>query len=111
MNYENYKKVLELTGIEFNVSETLTLLRRYGYRFFSWGACNFSNINDKGLLFKSNGHHHKGYVFITLNGLDLYDVHILNGRFDHKETISDIYFDDLFDVIDKRIEFIPEYSH
>ena len=96
---------------EFNPKETANLLTSYGFKFWSWGCSKMSNFINKGLLLKVSGHHHKGYVFITLNWMDVYDVHLITTRGRIKETIKDVYFENLFDVIDTKIERIPEYSN
>ena len=105
-----FETITPLLKMEFNVSETLTLLRQYGFKFFSWGASRFTNINDKGLIFKVNGHHHKGYVLITLDWTDTYEVHIISTHGNIKSSTEMVYFDMLFDVIDKKIEYIPQYK-
>jgi hypothetical protein len=47
----------------------------------------------------------KQFVLITLNGLDYYEVRLLNDMMVVHETIDhDIMFDELVDVIDKLIE-------
>jgi len=82
----------------------------YGYKFHSWGANKFTNVYNYALKFNVNGHHHKGHVYIMVNGSDLYDVFITTNRGTILDTFKDIYFEDLFDVIDKRIEYISDYS-
>jgi hypothetical protein len=94
---------------EFNTKETLQLLQHYQFRFWSWGANGFTNLSDKGLLFKVQGHHHKGYVLITLGYDDTYKVFIISTQGNIKDTYEGIYFDMLFETIDNRIERIKEY--
>ena len=96
---------------EFNTTETLQLLRSYGYKFWSWGADKFVNLKDKGLSFKVNGNKHKGFVLITLNASDLYEVRLYSTTGKNKCTMIDVYFDELFDRIDEKIEKIAIYSH
>ena len=93
-----------------NVKETMQLLKSYGPKFWSWGAHAFTNMGNKALRFKSEGRHHKGHVYISVNGLDLYDVHIVTLKGEIKKEINGLYFDMLFDAIDKEIEYIPEYK-
>lgn len=95
---------------EFNPNETLSLLNRYGYRFWSWGANGFKNIANKALFFKVQGHHHKGYVLITLNAADLYDVRLFTTTGKVKHTLTDLFFDQLFDAIDEKVERIAAYT-
>lgn len=115
-------KIFDLVkdGIPFNVNETANLLKRYGYLFMSWGCSCMSSVTvtektdfgtyAKGLLLTVNGMIHKGHVLITLNGSDLYDFVLLNKQYNPVgEKQTDIYFDDLFDQIDRLVERIPEY--
>jgi hypothetical protein len=47
---------------------------------------------------------HKGNVFIALNGLDLYDVVLTTSHGTVKCIMTDVYFDDLFSFMHKKIE-------
>lgn len=96
---------------EFNTKDTLDLLQEYGFKFWSWGANDFKNLYNSGLLFKVQGHHHKGYVLITLNGADLYEVRLLSTNGIVKTTMTDLYFDQLFDAIDVKVERISAYNN
>jgi DNA relaxase NicK len=81
----------------------------------SWGASEFEVIYDKykednGLKFKVNGHHHKGYVEVHYDGCsDLFIVILKNKNGEVLETINDVYFDVLQDIIDTKVERIDEY--
>lgn len=79
-------------------------------KFWSWGANGFTNINGKGLRFKTNGHHHKGHVYIFVNGMDLFDVYLTSTQGNIKEVINDVFIEDLFTILDKKIEWVKEYS-
>lgn len=98
------------TDVEFNTHETLQLLNLQKVKMWSWGARNFTNLQNKALLFRVSGHHFKGIVAITLNGRDLYDFHLLNIRRDVVHTETDIFFEDLVNRIDEKIERIPSYK-
>ena len=104
------EKCKELIKREFRVGDTLILLQSNGFKFWSWGSSNFTNFENKGLLFKVNGYHHKGYVLITLDWTDTYDVYILSTHGNVIDTYNMVYFDMLFDIIDNRVERIPEYK-
>jgi len=93
----------------FDVRETLTLLKRYGYKFLSWGSHDFYNMKDKGLLFKVQGHHHKGWVLITLNWTDTYSIKLLKNNGEVTYSLDMVYNDELFNILDEKIEKIPEY--
>ena len=96
-----------------NVQELMQLLKMNISIFWSWG-CHAFTIDDKRntkmLRFVVSGHHHKGHVYIFVNGMDLFDVYLTNVQGKIKDIMSDLYFDQLVEVIDNRIERIPEYS-
>ena len=102
--------VKDIVCREVNPHELLQLLQVDVQVFWSWGAHAFVNLYGKGLRMKVNGHHHKGHVYIVLNGMDLFDVYYTTT----KGTIVDIqiglYFDMLVQAIDNKIERIKEYK-
>jgi hypothetical protein len=96
---------------EFNPNETLSVLRHNPSVFWSWGANQFTNFENRALMFKVSGHHHKGYVLITLAYDDTYSVYIINNRAKVLNTYTMVYFDDLTELIDNRIEKIKDYQY
>ena len=72
----------------------------------SWGIDKFIATVYKdmpALKFMVNGRLHKGYVIITLNGADYYEVYLQNAT--EIILISDnVCFDELGDLIDEHIE-------
>lgn len=99
----------------FDPHETIRLLKATNFPgFLSWGVNKATVIGNEdggnGLLFLVNGHHHKGWVLITLNFLDYYEVRLIDNEGVVKDTETDIFCDNLFDVIDEKIERIPEYN-
>ena len=108
--YQIYLICKPLFGIEFNLTETLGVLRRNIVIFMSWGVSKLMNFDSKGLLMRVNGHHHKGYVLITLNGNDTYEVHFIKFNGEIVETITEVYWDELVEKIDTKIEKIIEYN-
>jgi hypothetical protein len=58
---------------------------------------------------KVSGHHHKGFVYIALNFLDLYDVYYTKMDGTIVDKHENVYFDQLQEVIDNRIERIKYY--
>jgi len=81
----------------------------------SWGSRSWTLRQVAGvtigLQFRVSGHHHKGLVILTVNGADLFDIYLtkLNGEI--KEKISDIYLEDLIDVIDRKVEYVSTYEN
>ena len=97
--------------IEFNVTETLQLLSFNKPIFWSWGVSSMTNIANKGLLLNVSGNHHKGLVLVTLDGNDTYTVYILSMRKTVLNTFENVYFDQLVEIIDNRIEKIKDYVY
>lgn len=98
---------------EFNPNDTLYVLTKTqgGIPYMCWGVTKLIRIGltedgyVKGLLMKVSGRKWKHFVLITLNGLDYYEVRLLNNLMVVQETLDhDIMFDELVDVIDKLIE-------
>ena len=93
---------------------------------WSWGQTALQMMSDDdckslgienslgALKFKVSGHHHKGHVIVSLNGLDTYDVFICSvraGKMKIKAENLGAYNDEFGTWIDEQIEKIPEYSH
>ena len=77
---------------------------------WSWGANNWINIQNKALRFTVKGNHFKGHIYIFLNGLDLYDIYYCSNRGTIKIIDTDIFCEDLTEVIDRKIEYISDYK-
>lgn len=95
----------------FDVSETMKVLQRRLSIYWSWGTSKVVNLQNKGLILKVSGHHHNGWVLITLGWEDLYKVHIISNTGEIKNEYEGIFFDQLVEVIDNRIEKIKDYKH
>ncbi|WNM18629.1 hypothetical protein [Flavobacterium capsici] len=94
---------------EFNPAETLQVIQHNKPVYWSWGVEKLVNYYDKGLILIVNGHHHKGVLLITLAWNDTYSFHLIkDGKL--KETVTDVYFDELQERIDKKIEYIESYK-
>jgi len=100
---------------EMNVQELFSLLKSDIAKFWSWGVLpkSFKAEGEYTKYFRMivQGHHHKGHVWIFLNGLDLFDVYFTSRQNTIKEIKTDLYFDMLVDVIDKFVEWVPEYKN
>ena len=96
--------------MEFDVNQTLQLLMVNINIFWSWGVSRRINVENKGVLLKVNGNNFRGWVFITLDWSDTYTVDFINGSGEVLETKEMVYFDNLVEVIDVRVERIPEYK-
>jgi len=99
---------------EMYIPDLITLLRSSGRIMMSWGCHNFIVDKTKGTqMFRMNvqGHHHRGHVYIFLNGLDLFDVYLTTNRGTIKQRTPEmgIYNDQLIEWIDERVERIADY--
>ncbi len=103
------RKIDYLYQREFDTNETLKVLTHNKTIYWSWGVSKLFNCSNKGLFLKVNGHHHKQYVLITLSWDDTYKVDYLNRNLKVIDTQENLYFDQLVEFIDNRIERIGEY--
>jgi hypothetical protein len=97
---------------QMDIEDLMFLLKHDIYIYWSWGAMDECYNSQKTWFRVSvSGHHHTGYVYIFLNGADLFDVYLTTAT---DETIinfvKDLYFDELVDWIDEKVEKVPEYS-
>ncbi len=93
------------------LEQTMYYLKANAPRFMSWGASAFTSNKIHTLLrFFVRGHHHTGYVYIFLNGMDMFDVWIATTNGNIRHELNDLYSDQLAQAIDNKIELIPEYK-
>ena len=83
---------------EMYIPDLFSLLRSDINKFWSWGGHNFIVDNkQKPRMFRMlvNGNHHKGHVYIFLNGADLFDVILTTNRGTIKDRTDEmgLYFD------------------
>ena len=76
----------------------------------SWGFQS-PRIIQNGLSFLVNGFKHTGKVSIHYNeGQDLFDVNFADLNDEIIDTINMVYFDQLVEVIDERVEKTDDYN-
>jgi len=93
------------------LKQTMYYLKANAPRFHSWGPSAFTANASRSLLrFFVRGRHHTGYVFIFLNGMDLFDVWIATTNGNIRHELNGLYSDQLAESIDQKIEYIPEYT-
>ena len=72
----------------------------------SWGYSNPIGL-ENGLRFSVNGFKHKGNVSVIYDeGLDLFNIEILTFENEVIDTVNGVYFDQLIEVIDDRVELV-----
>lgn len=106
---------------DMNPNETYRLLTMYGAKYMSWGPEKFVCINRKGvelqkipkfctaLKFWVNGYIHTGWVYMTVNGSDYYDAYLVNEDGTLKEKLEDMFLENVFDIMDAKIEKQRDY--
>lgn len=99
-------------------TETIALLKMYGPWFYAWGAGKFEHIGrkdapidqkqpykiGKALKFWVNGATFTGWVYMTCNGSDLYDVYLVKEDGELHKELNDLYFDCVFEPMNWEIE-------
>lgn len=95
---------------DMDCNEALQLLRRAGgTNFWSWGAHAFTNVKNKALRMMVNGHNHKGHAYLLVTGMDLYQFVLTSTMGTIKYVSEPVYLTEIFNYMDKKIEWIPEY--
>ena len=81
-------------------------------KVMSWGTHAWTGGKDY-LAFKVNGHHFKGIVKITLTPMDVYRIEFMKALPAHEitKTMENVYFDEMVDMIDQHVEYVPEYKN
>lgn len=96
---------------EFEPKETMQWLKVNPIWLMSWGFREATTFQNKVLFFKVSGHHHKGYVVITLAWDDTYTVRFVSNKWVEKSKFEMVYCDGLAELIDDKVEYIPAYKN
>ncbi len=95
---------------ELNPNELLALLAANPSIFWSWGVSQKHYIAKKAMRLRVSGHHHKGYVYIVVNGNDLFDVYLTSIHDVIKGEVQGLFFDQLVEWIDEKVEKVAAYK-
>jgi hypothetical protein len=84
---------------------------------WSWGSHAYKTFSSSnlpelgqhlgGLIFRVKGRKYRGNVIISLQGNDLYHIHLgqlRKGRLNIKTDLADIYVEDLMGILDELVE-------
>lgn len=112
MTRKVYDLMTNLQKSQFNAVETLSQLRscpEYTWITLSWGISKIGIVsgtkeNTKGLCFRVRGKLFKGWIFITLNYDDTYIVNFITLKGNIKDTLENVYCDELTEKIDHYVE-------
>lgn len=117
---ENENKNFTIMDKEYVMSVAKTIQEQLfwsidKWTYLSWGtskkvAMMYNNMPT--LALRVSGAIHKGWVYISLNeGADCYEVRLLNvGRTQVRDTIEEVYCDNLGTIIDGLIERAPQWN-
>lgn len=95
---------------EFDPRETMQWLAANKLWLFTWAFREPVNFMNKVFYFKVSGHHHKGYVVITLAWDDTYTVRLVSNKWVEKSKFEMVYCDQLAELIDEKVERIAAYE-
>lgn len=110
-NIEFLQKIEHLFEREFDQNETLNILQRTNRSiYWSWGVTDIKHFPHRGIALRVSGHHHQGYILITLAWNDTYTYYLFNDDFTVKKKVERVYFDELQQRIDLDIEYINGYE-
>ena len=68
-------------------------------------------IKNKGFRFAVQGHHHKGHVYVVLAYDDTFTIYYTTLKGVIKDIQCGIYIDQLIEVIDRKVEYVPIYKN
>lgn len=102
------EKALENRSRSIEIANTIRqqLMGLGKIKVWSWGANSWKAISD-GLSFKVQGFKFRGIVTITLMGNDTYTIRLIK-RNKLVEEFTNVYFDEMVDLIDYQVEFTDE---
>ena len=96
---------------EFDPNELMVAMRKGAFMTVaSWGARGWMRNENLWLRFLVSGHHHKGYVYITLAWNDTFTLYFTNNRGKIVDKKEEVYIDELIEKIDVRVEKIGDYK-
>jgi hypothetical protein len=95
----------------FDINELhQTIIKYGGYKRMSWGYNKPVIVKtDMVFRFSVNGYHHKGHVYIELDFMDTFNIVYTSTHGTVKKVRSDVYIDQLIDILDTDIERIDSY--
>ena len=95
------------------VADEIMRQLQYHEYFWSWGVSKYAYLlvdNKPSLGILVNGFLYKGWLSISLNTMDTYDITLLGDEEDEDKVVNDVYCDQMHDVIDGLIEKDPSWS-
>jgi hypothetical protein len=102
----------------FNMDDGIKLLKSGGSITMSWGihdldALYVGDSDDcRGLIFEVQGMHFTGSVALSVNFMDYYEVRFFkDGVIQDDMTMNDVFVTELIELIDKVVEYVPEYDN
>lgn len=93
----------------YSMQEFVNAIRRTR-KVFTWGARGWTKMNKALLRFRVSAHRHKAYIYVAVNGADLYEIWLTKFDGTVVKEFKDIYVEDFITLIDDEIERIPAYK-
>jgi hypothetical protein len=110
MSIKKFELLKKVSECNFNVAEAMQVLKMERVWLMSWGARTFENYNNTALSFRVSGRHFKGNVIITLSFDDTYSVTLASTQWNEKERFTNVYVDQLSELLDCKIERTEIYK-
>ena len=96
---------------DFSPIEIINAIRRT-IKCMSWGSHAWRTIGKtKGFRFAVQGRHHKGHVYVVLAWDDTFTLYFTTRQGRILEIKQMIYIDQLVEVIDRKVEYVPIYKN
>lgn len=104
MKQEAILAIKSLIARDWDPNETMKWLTADRMMYWSWGVAKVVNFENKALVLQVSGMKHTGFVVITLNWNDTFQVNIMDKKGVILDTFKEVYVDVLAVTIDERIE-------
>jgi hypothetical protein len=99
----NIEEVIKNCAI-LDYENLMAILNPRSVEFWTWGVVGLTKVQNKALKFQTSGLKHAGYVYITVNGMDLFDIYLTDLDGNLVKEITDLYDDMVFSTLDEEIE-------
>lgn len=106
----NPQEIADKSRTIYDVQGALAVIKSQPSKFVCWGVTEIRLIGEtkediRTIRLTANGLIHKGYVYVFLNGKDLYEFYLVSLDGELVKEVKDLFFDQLVDVIDQEIEY------
>lgn len=69
-----------------------------------WGSHAWTNIANKALRFHVTGRLYRGWIIVSVNAMDTFDIFYVNRSMEITKRTEGIYLDQFIEVVDSEVE-------